>query len=213
MSNESSKTASCSPTSSQAKHQDQRTRIGYESDQIKWNFYQQIFDEALAMRPEWRFIQQDKHLKDILKLMIRNCSPTLELIQLNSFDAVKSWLCLMICQELEISTDVTRAAFELSMVESQRQKTPATHNVDPHFLARYNLNHNSRTQVNTIVSFAHQLFNLFNENLGWHTPWYEGSDNLESHMENIPSLWIQRIQTSMELLKEFNSIESNHKVI
>ena len=155
---------------------------------------EQLLEKAIAQRAEWRFLQQQRHLKDVLRLLARSLESseffTQEKVSLKA--ATHAWLSLLICQELELPPEQTRNAFLVSLIPDSLEKIVF-------------FSETSALQVEKIVTFSRQIYRLQESIIGWNQPWYKLNRLISLQLEIEPH-WILRIQEMMYLLERFDTL-------
>jgi len=178
-----------------------------------------IMDQILAQRPEWRFLQQQRHLKDITRLMIRqveslctsqndveHCSHQLEKA------LTYAWIGLLIAQEMQLPPQLTGSIFAdhfFRVCQSAQSDIAATTWTDLTMFEQA-CSLDAQTIQNVAFGLTAQLYRLEHQYLAATKPWYLLNMLLPFLNHQAPKVWLNRISDMMLVLHHYESITHGH---
>lgn len=182
-----------------------------ELDTIQTEELRHEIEVVIAKRPEWRFLEQQRHLKDVVRLLLRDLEneknrlmPAWSNRSLREKALNHCWIGLVISQELNHPPQLTRDIFH-QIFYTHLNQHPKVLELAPW------TNHSSEAQAiqQSMISFTAELYRL-QEMITWDHPWYLTRSFLPFLADRIPKKWIAAVQELMLLLEQHDSLLINN---
>lgn len=169
-------------------------------------------EEVIARRPEWRFLKQQRHLKDIIRLLLRDVETYSQSLDTHLWQDEElrykaltlSWFALLMSQELQHPPQLTRQIFNYVFYQTFLNSghhqigglnKPPTNDIEQVDLLQQQM-----------FYFVQSIFRLQDTYIGWNKPWYRICHFMPFLSHLVPRHWINQFQEMLLLLQQHDSL-------
>ncbi len=177
-------------------------------------------DTIISRRPEWRFLEQQRYLKDIIRLLLRDTESYAHHFthiitnkrSCRQKALTSCWFSLLLSQELQHPPQFTRQAFAYTFYSTQaedHQQDSMQKIIAKHILSSH-ITESGLGTLNSIATFCSEMQRLQRNDFCWDKPWYVIRPCLFFLNHITPIHWIKRISELMLLLEQHDSLLSQN---